>query len=144
MSAIAGSRSSTAADPMRIPVAIAGLTLLAALAAGQVQAQSRGERIETLESRMEAIERKLDSQAFVEMARQLESQDAEIRRLRGEFEALQHDLERARAQQRDQHERADLAVPRQLGETELSHACLPWRPPASVFQRPASGRCRES
>lgn len=88
---------------MRIRPALAAIGALGALAAFGAAAQSKGERIETLESRMEAVERKLESQAFIEMARQLETQETEIRRLRGEVERLQHELERARAQQKDQY-----------------------------------------
>ncbi|MGQ0428920.1 MAG: tol-pal system protein YbgF [Gammaproteobacteria bacterium] len=79
------------------------LALAAAAAAAPAAAQSRGERIESLEARMQAVERQLESQALMEMARQLEAQDAELRRLRGEVERLQHELERSRGQQRDQY-----------------------------------------
>jgi tol-pal system protein YbgF len=88
---------------MRMPLPVAAFAVVAVLASAGAAAQSKGERIETLEGRMQAVERKLESQAFVEMARQLETQDAEIRRLRGEVERLQHELERARAQQKDQY-----------------------------------------
>lgn len=82
---------------------VATFALLAAVAALPAAAQSRGERIESLEARMEAVERQLASGVFVEMARELEAQQAELRRLRGEIERLQHELERSRAQQRDQY-----------------------------------------
>src|SRR5918995_4953317 len=103
MTRIGASRSSTDAESMRMPLPVAAFAVVAVLASPGAAAQSKGERIETLEGRMQAVERKLESQAFVEMARQLETQDAEIRRLRGEVERLQHELERARAQQKDQY-----------------------------------------
>jgi len=82
---------------------IAGWAAIAALAAGTASGQSKGERIETLEGRMATVERKLENQGLLEMSRQLEAQEAEIRRLRGEIEKLLHEIERARAQQRDQY-----------------------------------------
>jgi tol-pal system protein YbgF len=91
-------------------------TLLTATAA----AQSKGERIENLELRMEAIERQIQNQGLLEMSRQIESLTAELRRLRGEFEQVQHELERARAQQRDQY--VDLDTRLKAAETALTAA----------------------
>jgi tol-pal system protein YbgF len=82
---------------------IASAALIAAFSAGGAAAQSKGERIDTLEGRMDAVERKLENQGLLDMARQIEAQEAEIRRLRGETERLMHELERTRAQQRDQY-----------------------------------------
>ncbi|HEY7752341.1 MAG TPA: tol-pal system protein YbgF [Steroidobacteraceae bacterium] len=96
------------------------LALLAALVALPAAAQSRGERIEALEARMQAVERQLQSGALIEMARQLEAQDAELRRLRGEIERLQHELERSRGQQRDQY--VDLDARLRAAEAALAAA----------------------
>ncbi len=112
------SRSSTAGERMK--GWRAALALLAATAAISAGAQSRGERIETLEARMQAVERQLESQALVEMSRQLEAQVAELRRLRGEVESLQHELERSRGQQRDQY--VDLDTRLRAAETALAAA----------------------
>ena len=113
---------------------LAVLALLAAAAAGPAAAQSRGERIESLESRMEAVERQLESQALLDMARQLESQDAELRRLRGEVERLQHELERNRGQQRDQY--VDLDTRLRAAEAALAAAqsALPAAGPEAEYQ----------
>ncbi|MBX3702787.1 MAG: tol-pal system protein YbgF [Steroidobacteraceae bacterium] len=110
------------------------LVLLAAAAAGPVAAQSRGERIESLEARVGAVERQLESQALLEMARQLESQDAELRRLRGEIERLQHELERSRGQQRDQY--VDLDTRLRAAEAALTAAQsgLPAAGPDAEYQ----------
>lgn len=108
------------------------VTVLAALAAAGAGAQSKGERIETLEGRMEAVERKLDSQAFIEMARQLENQETEIRRLRGEVERLQYELDRAEARQKDQY--VDLDARLKAAETTAAAAAtagVPGAAPAS-------------
>ena len=69
---------------------------------------------------MQSVERQLESQALLEMARQLESQDAELRHLRGEVERLQHELERSRGQQRDQY--VDLDTRLRAAETALAAA----------------------
>lgn len=82
---------------------IAAVAIVAALSAGAAAAQSKRERLDTLEERMGSVERQLENQGLLEIARQIEAQGAEIRRLRGEVERLQHELERARAQQRDQY-----------------------------------------
>ncbi|MDP9199977.1 MAG: tol-pal system protein YbgF [Pseudomonadota bacterium] len=89
---------------------IAGVAVVAALSAGAATAQSKRERLDTLEERMAAVERQLENQGLLEIARQIEAQGAEIRRLRGEIERLQHELERARAQQRDQYVDLDARV----------------------------------
>jgi tol-pal system protein YbgF len=97
-------------------ISAVGAALLTATAA----AQSKGERIENLELRMEAIERQIQNQGLLEMSRQIESLTAELRRLRGEFEQVQHELERARAQQRDQY--VDLDTRLKAAETALTAA----------------------
>ncbi|HEU0224644.1 MAG TPA: tol-pal system protein YbgF [Steroidobacteraceae bacterium] len=109
------------------PIGLAMLMLVATAAATPAAAQSRGERIESLESRMQAVERQLESQALLEMARQLESQDAELRRLRGELERLQHELERIRGQQRDQY----LDLDTRLRAAEAALAAAQSAPPAA-------------
>ena len=95
---------------MRNPRWIATAAVVAALSAGGATAQSKRERLDTLEERMSAVERQLENQGLLEIARQIEAQGAEIRRLRGEIERLQHELERARAQQRDQYVDLDARV----------------------------------
>jgi tol-pal system protein YbgF len=94
--------------------------VLAAAVAIPAAAQSRGERLDTLEQRMGVVERQLENQGLLEMARQLQALDQELRRLRGEFEQLQHELERARGQQRDQY--VDLDTRLRAAETALAAA----------------------
>jgi tol-pal system protein YbgF len=77
--------------------------LFACIAGQAAFAQSKGERLDTLESRMDAVERQLANQGLLEMSRQIQQLTAEMRTLRGEIDQLQHELERARAQQRDQY-----------------------------------------
>ncbi len=98
------SNSSTGADrpAMRHNRLITAATL-AAIAATPAWGQSKGERLDLLESRMGAVERQLENQGLLEMSRQIETLTEELRKLRGDFDQLQHDLERSRAQQRDQY-----------------------------------------
>ncbi len=67
---------------------------------------------------MAAVERQLENQGLLEMSRQIEAQEAEIRRLRGEIERLEHEVERARAQQKDQY--VDLDTRMKAAETSLA------------------------
>lgn len=131
----AGSRSSTASDRVNGRSGTrAALTLLAASIAAVATAQSRGERIESLEARMDGVERQLASGALVEMARQLEAQDAELRRLRGEIESLQHELERSRAQQRDQYLDLDTRLRAAEAALATAQAGIPATGPEGEYQ----------
>jgi tol-pal system protein YbgF len=104
------------------------VVVLAAVAATTALAQSQGERIGTLEGRMAIVEQKLDNQALLEMSRQLDALNAEVRALRGELEKLQHDLDAARRQQRDQY--VDLDTRLRAAESSLA---------AAVATTPAAG-----
>ena len=77
--------------------------LLVAFVASAAFAQSKGERLDLLESRMDAVERQLSNQGLLEISRQIELLTGELRTLRGEIDQLQHEVERARTQQRDQY-----------------------------------------
>lgn len=107
---------------------------IAALAAMAANAESQGERISALEQRMGAVEQKLDNQGLLEMARQLDALDGELRRLRGEIEGLQHDLEALRRQQRDQY--VDLDTRLRAAEAALSaaQAAVPPAGPDAEYQ----------
>ena len=109
---------STAADrlamSLRRPIAVA---CLLGIAAAPAWAQSQNDRLDMLESRMGSVERQLENQGLIEMSRQIESLTEELRKLRGEFEQVQHELERSRAQQRDQY--VDLDTRLRAAETAL-------------------------
>ena len=132
MRRIAASSSCTAADVSRSAgVAAAVLAMAIPFSAA---AQSRGERLETLEQRMGVVERQLENQGLIEMQRQVATLDQELRQLRGELEQLQHDLERARSQQRDQY--VDLDTRLRAAETALSaaQATVPAASPEGEYQ----------
>ena len=77
--------------------------LFAGFAASAALAQSKGERLDLLESRMDGVERQLSNQGLLEISRQIELLNGELRTLRGEIDKLQHELERSRTQQREQY-----------------------------------------
>src|SRR5688500_12820992 len=77
--------------------------LFAGFAASAALAQSKGERLDVLESRMDGVERQLSNQGLLEISRQIELLNRELRTLRGEIDTLQHELERSRTQQREQY-----------------------------------------
>ncbi|HWN06651.1 MAG TPA: tol-pal system protein YbgF [Steroidobacteraceae bacterium] len=94
--------------------------LLAGFAASAAHAQSKGERLDLLESRMEAAERQLSNQGLLEISRQIDLLNGELRTLRGEIDTLQHELERSRTQQRDQY--VDLDTRLRAAEAALTAA----------------------
>ena len=86
------------------------VVLASAWGAAPAFAQSKNERLDGLEARMDGVERQLANQGLIELARQIDALTEELRKLRGEFDQLQHELERARAQQRDQYMDLDTRV----------------------------------
>jgi tol-pal system protein YbgF len=99
---------------------LAALAILAPATAGA--AASRAE----LEERVVALERKVDNQGLLEIARQIEALQAELRSLRGGLEELQFGLEGARKQQRDQYVDLDRRLQAAEAAVErLSQAAAP-------------------
>jgi tol-pal system protein YbgF len=96
------------------------LLLVASLAAMPAFAQSKGERLDSLEARMDGVERQLANQALVDMSRQLEALSGQVRQLRGDIDELQHSLDQARQQQRDQY--VDLDTRLRAAEAALTAA----------------------
>jgi tol-pal system protein YbgF len=99
---------------------LAWIGVLAGLAALPALAQSKGERLDSLETRMSGVERQLANQGLMEMSRQIDALTRELRALRGEFEQLQHELAQARSQQRDQY--VDLDARLRAAEGALTSA----------------------
>ncbi|HHO69100.1 MAG TPA: tol-pal system protein YbgF [Gammaproteobacteria bacterium] len=81
--------------------------LLCALPA---QAVSKSE----LDARLKAVERKLDSQALVQLLEQVESLQREVQQLRGEIEVQSHELQGMKKRQRDLY----LDIDRRLNRLE--------------------------
>jgi tol-pal system protein YbgF len=118
---------------MRAVASLVGLALAVSVAQPGL-AQSRGERIETLESRMDAVERQLANQALLEMSRQVEVLGGELRNLRGQVDELQHELERARAQQRDQYVDLDTRLRAAEAALAAAQAGMPAGGPQAEYQ----------
>jgi tol-pal system protein YbgF len=108
--------------------------MLTVIAATPAFAQSQGERIGVLEQRMGVVEQKLDNQALLEMSRQLDALGAEIRALRGEIEKLQHDLDAARGQQRDQYLDLDTRLRAAEASLATTQAAAPAAGPEAEYQ----------
>ncbi len=127
-----GSRSSTAAERRAwLPAAAVALTAVAVCPAW---AQSRGERIDSLEQRMGVVERQLESQGLLEMARQLESLNRDLRELRGQLEQMQHELDRTRSQQRDQYVDLDTRLRAAEAALAAAQATVPAASPEAEYQ----------
>jgi tol-pal system protein YbgF len=99
---------------------IIAVALAMGITAGPALAQSKNERLDMLESRMSAVERQLENQGLVEMSRQIEVLTDEVRKLRGDIDTMQRDLERARSQQKDQY--VDLDTRLRAAEAALTAA----------------------
>jgi tol-pal system protein YbgF len=108
--------------------------VLAILVAAPAMAQSQGERIGTLEERMGVVERQLESQGLLEMSRQLDALSADVRTLRGELERLQHELDAARRQQRDQYVDLDTRLRAAEATLAAAEATTPAAGPDAEYQ----------
>lgn len=111
----------TAADRrfMRGVTRAAVLSLIG-LVAVPAHAQSKGERLDSLEARMDGVERQLANQGLLDMSRQIDALTEQLRQLRGDIDELQHSLDQARAQQRDQY--VDLDTRLRAAEAALTAA----------------------
>ena len=106
--------------------ALVAAALLASVPAGA--APSRAE----LEARIIELERKVDNQGLIEIARQIEVLQAELRSMRGSLEELQFSLEGARRQQREQYLDLDRRI-------QAAEAAIQRLSEAAVAAAPANG-----
>jgi len=60
-------------------------------------------KLDELDRRVDSIERVVSNESLLQLAADLETLRAEVRELRGDTEALQHELERTEVRQRDQY-----------------------------------------
>ncbi|SFM50307.1 tol-pal system protein YbgF [Ectothiorhodospira mobilis] len=77
------------------------LPLVSALSVLPAQAQQSAEGAGTLEDRVGRLERILENADLMELFNRLQALEAQVRELRGENEALRHELERLGTRQRD-------------------------------------------
>jgi tol-pal system protein YbgF len=89
-----------------------------------------------IEQRVIQLERKVDNQGLLELARQLESMQAELRSLRGSLEELQFAQEGARQQQREQYLDLDRRLQAAEGAAErlAQAAAAPAADPEAQYQ----------
>ncbi|MBK1691351.1 tol-pal system protein YbgF [Ectothiorhodospira mobilis] len=87
-------------DPHRLPPLLLS-PLLAALLTLPAQAQQSAGGAGTLEARVERLERILDNADLMGLFNRLQALEAQVRELRGDNEALRHELERLKTRQRD-------------------------------------------
>lgn len=78
----------------------AGL-VLTALAVPAWADRRTDERLQSLETRMERIDRLMSNNALLEMATRLDAMQEELRQLRGQNEELRHEVETLRSRQRE-------------------------------------------
>lgn len=115
------------------------------LAAAPAMAQSRGERIEMLEAQVAALEQRVAGQGLVELSSRLDALQEENRRLRGDLERLQFELEQMRRQQREQY--LDLDRRLQVQEAQPAIATVSLDPQAAyqaAFDQLKAGKYDEA
>ena len=110
------------------------VALATGLAAGPALAQSKNERLDMLESRMSAVERQLENQGLIEMSRQIEVLTDEVRKLHGDLDQMQRDLERARTQQKDQYVDLDTRLRAAEAALTAAQASVPAGGPEAEYQ----------
>jgi tol-pal system protein YbgF len=76
------------------------------------------DRLDRIESRLEQVERLVESDSLMDLAAQLDEVQAEVRGLRGEIESLQHEMGGVRERQREIY----LDVDRRLRRLEVGGA----------------------
>jgi len=90
-----------------IPIGRAGVLLVAAsLASGCVTPPNEDPvliKLDQIDQRVDNIERVVQNESLLEIAREIEALKAEVRALRGEVETLRYDSEGAATRQRDQY-----------------------------------------
>ncbi len=110
------------------------IALATGLTADPALAQSKNERLDMLESRMSAVERQLENQGLIEMSRQIEVLTDEVRKLHGDLDQMQRDLERARTQQKDQYVDLDTRLRAAEAALTAAQASVPAGGPEAEYQ----------
>ena len=116
------------------PALVAAVALATGLAAQAALAQSKNERLDMLESRMSAVERQLENQGLIEMARRIDVLTEEVRKLRGDIDESQRNLELARSQQKDQYVDLDTRLRAAEAALAAAQANVPAGGPEAQYQ----------
>lgn len=101
--------------------------------------QAAGYGVETLENRVEKLEKKFSGQALSRMAIDLEKLQSEVLKLRGQLEKAEHELERLKKQQRDDLAGIDERLRQVTANQSVMQAQLQAAAPAAPATPPAEG-----
>ncbi len=82
-------------------------------------------QLQTLETRVERVERLLDSGVLTEMLRNVDDLQSEVRQLRGQVEQLENELRNIRARQRDQFRNLDERIGLVEGDLVAERSPMP-------------------
>ncbi|MFO8153257.1 tol-pal system protein YbgF [Thioalkalivibrio sp.] len=82
-------------------------------------------QLQTLEMRVERVERLLDSGVLTEMLRNVDDLQSEVRQLRGQVEQLENELRNIRARQRDQFRNLDERIGLVEGDLVAERSPMP-------------------
>lgn len=105
-------------------------TLLLLLALGGVSVQTTAAEPESIEARLDRVERLLESQSLVEMMARLDALQREVQQLRGEVEEQNHTIEGLKQRQRELY----LDIDRRLSRMEREGpAAIPPGSPAAAM-----------
>ncbi|MDQ2068505.1 tol-pal system protein YbgF [Natronospira bacteriovora] len=96
-------------------IGLASTLMLGGCAAFETRDDETVDRLDRIESRLEQVERLVESDSLVDLAAQLDEVQSEIRGLRGEIETLQYELGGVRERQREIY----LDVDRRLRRLEV-------------------------
>lgn len=118
------------------PTAATLLVLLGISGAGaarqydNVYDDAAGYGVDTLETRVERLEKRFSGQALAEMVNEIEKLQSEVHKLRGELEKANHELERVRKQQKEDYSGLDQRV-QQIATAQAAAAASPTLPPGA-------------
>lgn len=96
---------------MKLLIAIALVLFPAMVSAGK----ETDAKVDALDSRMQRIERVIDNQALLGMAKKIDALQREVQELRGENEHLTHAIERLKTRQREQYLDIDRRLQTSIG-----------------------------
>lgn len=123
----------TGAGYRRLAALLLGIGLLIPVPAIWAQsnpAVATQHQLQTLEMRVERVERLFDSGVLTEMLRNVDDLQSEVRQLRGQVEQLENELRNVRARQRDQFRNLDERVGLVEGDLVAERAPMPEAFPA--------------
>lgn len=94
--------------------------------------QAAGYGVETLENRVEKLEKRLSGQALAKMLGDMEKLQSEVLKLRGELEKADHELERLKKQQKDDYTSMDQRLQQVMATQSVMQTQMQVAAPASA------------